>query len=664
MATIQYGSSTTGGPAFARFTDSGLSYQSLDGDVYQNTRKVLNDRFAAAETHARATFEKFYRFEKLYNMIVKNKSAEWKANVALPYAFAMTEQAAAMKYLALFLSRPYVTVQSRRAEMDEVALRRQALIDWRLTGDLNVLEVAPPLFRISERYGTAIGRIEPAWDTSILKFRAPAEAPSALGQAARMSWKMRESKEYRLRLTACDNTDVFPEPGRRTINGDHAVRWMFHRQWLTISELQALEAANLIGPSVGGQSVAEIGQSAPQDSTNDYKLRRLFLGGNDDYQQAQDLYDRPVELLTYQGVVPRECIHPQIAEMEASEGMDPYNRLVIMANRSTILQSVSMPWDHGKKSFIKIDSVQDPYDFWAKGKIEPIEHSCYAANEISNARLDNLRMAINALIGVNGNMMPAGWKRRLVSQPFGVVETNGPPGETIQRLQVGDVTSSSYVETQEQWALIQEADGLNETMMGAPGPARTLGEHQLKAESGSKRLQFELIVQANQLLGFPSGLSGFIIGYDRQYLPIPTYLRVAAPQSPDDFIDWGVGWKTLASEDESFAYMPTGATEGINIAAKRADLSNLVIALSPMLQLILMQGFNLPEFSKMILKTFGHDPTKFWPPMQGTMDASSPAAQRGMPMGMMGASPGSSQPTGPPGMPPPTGIPLLAGLNR
>lgn len=595
-----------------------MSYASLIGPHYDKVKQLMNTRFEQAEQYARSKFERFYRWEKLFHMVSKKKVYDWKANAFLPYSFSMAEMSASIKWLALFDSRPYVSVQARRPELDAVALRRQALIDWRLTGEINSVDVGQKMFRISERYGKAIAKVTPRWDVRTLKFRDRALIPTAYGNLARMYWKQRQRREYKIDAIPWDNTDFFPQPGKRSINGPHGMRYCFDRDYFVMNELIALQNANLIGPATGGEDVNDIKDSQAQD-LNEYKMRRLFLDKYDDIDRYYDHFERSVEIINYQGIVPPELLDPERSAMEEANGLDPTNRLMSMANRSVVVMDIALPWDHGMKGFIEMDCVPDPFDFWGKGKIEPIEHLNYVGNEIVNMRLDNVKMAINALIGVDGTRMPTGWKRRLMSQPFGVLETAGTPKEVIHRIPMGDVTSSSYTEQQQLFSLIQEADGLNETLMGAPGPMRTLGEHQLKAESSSRRLKFELVGQAQQLLGFPYGLSGFIIGLDRQYLPIPTYVTIANPDAPDDFMSLNVDYKTLMEEDELFAYLPTGATEGMNIQAKRADLGQLLMALEPFAPILMQTNFDFGEMVRTIIKTFGYDPARFFQQVPGAI---------------------------------------------
>ena len=637
MAVIE---SNANAMPLARFSREGMSYNKPTyNPSNSDLKRLVTARFERSENNCRARFEKFYRFEKLVNMITKKKQWDWQANAFLPYSFAISEQSAAVKWLALFMARPFTTIQSRVSGLEDVATRRQALVDWHFTGDIDILDLSLNMMRQCERYGTSIARVTPDWRTSQVPYRENEIVPTAMGDIQRQVWKMSEHRQYRIDAKMLDLTDFRPEPGKKYINGPHGMRWCGEVFWLTLDELQALQADNIIGPIVGGEDVNGI-RNTSQPETSDYKLRRMFLAQSEDMSLTSDPFDQAVRVSFYVGQVPRGMVNPEVAEMEAQDGRNPYERVVMLANDDVILQNIAMPWDHHLKPYVKMDCVPDPYDFWGKGKIEPVEPMNYIGNELVNMRLNNVKMAINALIGVDETKMPEGWRKRLISQPFGVVPTMGPPNDIIQRLQLGDVTQSSYNEQREMWGLAQEAAAINETMLGAPSSGqRTLGEHQLKLETSSKRLQYELVGQAKQLLGWPLGLPRFIIGLDRQYLPIGTYIRVVGADTPDDFTEIEVDPRMLSEEDEFFTYLPTGAMEGINSAAKRADVAQILQALQPYAQLLVQSGFNFGELFRYIIKTFGQDPNKYFqkgpmPMLPGAMGmggdgggAQSPGAQ-------------------------------------
>jgi len=623
----------------------------IAGTMFEKIARVVSERFEKAEGHQRARFERFYRYEKILNMVSRRKTFDWKANAYLPYALAVAEQSAAIKFLALLGTRPFVTVTARQAGLEDIADHREALLDWRFLGDLDILNTGAEMLRIAERYGKAIALVAPDWDQKILKYRSAVNLPTVYGPIARIQWKTTQERAYKIRFEPIDNTDFFAEPGPKRINGRGGMRWCERRYYLTIDELRGLEANSLWGPEVGGQPVDAIKDTQEQD-INEYKARRLFLDKYDDFERYRDLFDRTVEIIEYQGVVPDELIDPVLAEQEVQAGLDPKKRLFALVNRKVVGINQALPWDHGMKSYVEMDSIPSPYEFWGVGKVEPIEHLIYVGNEIMNMRLDNVKAAINGIIGVDGTRMPAGWKRRLVSQPWGVVETLGPPNQVIQRLMLGDVTQNAYQEQQQVFTLIQEASAINETLIGAPGgPVTTLGEQQLKSQSATTRLNFELVHQASQLFGASRHNPGLVfmsLMLDRQYLSLPQYVSVIDPMAPDDFMQMQLTPADFAEDDENFIYTPQGAMEGMNKQAKRMEFTQLAQVLTPFMGPAMQLGFNILEWLKTALRTFDMDPNRFFPQMQGTVGPDAMGMQPDPMAAGMGpqppGQPGSQQP--------------------
>lgn len=667
----------TGGIPTLQGGNPSASKSLLSGPYYDRIAQIVRARFEQAENHCRSRFERFYRYEKLIHQISKKKQFDWKANAFMPYALAMSEQAAATKHEILFSTRPYVTVRPRAIlrdpEAEDLASRRQALIDYHLTAgtESSVNEdFGIRMLRLAERYGTTVAMVSPTWETKKVRYRAKEFHPTALGPISRISWKTADQKLFNVRTVPCDNVDFFPQPGFRDINGPDGMRWCFFRSYRTKDELEDMEASGLLGPEVNGQfrptdpipsSVAMITDENQQDAS-EYKLRRLFSDRYDDTTRYQDPYDTTVELIDAFMVVPIEAIDPDVAYAEEQAGLDPRRRWIVLANRKTVLQDVAIPWAHRMWPFVKMDCIPDPYDFYGKGTCEIIEQPTYVTNEIVNMRLDNVKVAVNRLIGIAGDRMPAGWKRRLMSQPFGVLDTgSSSPNETIQALALGDVTSSSYTEQQQMFTLMQEGRGINETMLGAPGgPQRTLGEHQLKAISSTRRLRLEVIGQGYQLLGGKMGLSAFFMALDRQYMPTPFYVELVAPAFPDRMMEpVEIDGDVLAYDDQHFSYFPTGATEGIDKMVRRSDLGEMLRMLEPLGPVLIQAGFDLKELVDVVLRAYDYEPSRFWPSGQGMQGPAAGGTMSG-PGGMLGAQSGLPQNVVPmrPGLQAPMRMPM------
>lgn len=609
----------------------------ITGTMQQRIATVVNARFELARDASRGQFQKFHRYDKIIEMISKKKAYEWKANAYLPYALSTVEQAAAIKFLMLMAGRPRVHVSPRKGSSNEVADHRQNLLEWHFDGDIDLVSLLADALRGCERYGKAVVLVVPDWDQKTLRFREQVNIPTVYGPLARMAWKMAKERAYYIRAENVDLTTLFVEPNRRRINGPQGMRWIIREFPKTIDELREMESLGMWGPQVGGESVDAI-MNTNQVEDDEWRWRRQLLLRQSDIGMDRDKFDRTVRIREYQGRVPPELVDPNLAQMELAAGLDPLNRVMAVANGQATGYSQALPWDHGHKSYIEMDCIPSQQDFWGKGKVEPIEHLVYIGNEIVNMRVDNVKAAINGLIGVDGSRMPAGWKKRLISQPFGVHETNGPPNEVIQRLQLGDVTASSYQEQAQIWSLIQLADAVNETMLGAPGGAvRTLGEHQIKEENATKRLMFEVARQAIQFFSSSNrtpGMVHFILSLDRQYMPLGQYISVVKPLAPDSMAEFQIGPQDLSEDIDSFTYTPSGAIEAVESVNKRVEMGQLLQTIAPFAELLLAGGLDIMDMFKQLFRAYRMDTSRLFGPQSmmmqgpGSGGPGMPFAQR------------------------------------
>ncbi len=242
-----------------------------------------------------------------------------------------------------------------------------------------------------------------------------------------------------------------------------------------------------------------------------------------------------------------------------------------------------------------MDSIANPYDFYGVGKIEPVEHLTYIANEITNMRLDNVKMFINGLFVVDQNRGIN--KEQLVSQPFGVIECLGDPRTAITRLATGDITSSAYTESQYLFQLMQQATGITENIMGIPVSDRaTATEVQIKTESANARLNLEILLQEHQFL---VNLSKRIIQLDNQFMPPQKYIRITSePLAGQGF------YLTPNDVIGNFDFVPLGSTQTINKQARRTDAVTLSQVILPYAQFLMVQGFDVTSYFREIFKIF------------------------------------------------------------
>jgi hypothetical protein len=612
----------------------------LVGPLNDRLATLVSTRAKDSLNYCQSRFERFARYDKILQMMSKRKPYEWKANVFLPYALMAAEQSAAIKFKRMMQQQPIVPIDPHKGGIPEVADHREALLGWHFDNDLALNITLPDILRSCERYGKAVALIAPDWDLKTIRYREKVNIPTSFGPIARMEWKTTTERAYRLRLQSLDLVGLRPQPGRQTINGPDGMDWFCREYYQPLEDIESMEQDGLWGPMVGGQPSQAITTSQEQP-VNEWVQRRLMLLNRTTIDFASDQFDRYVKIVEYQGFVPEECIDPTLAQMELQAGLDPRYRLITCVNEKVIGINQALPWDHGYKSFVEMDCIPNVGDFWSVGKVEPIEHLVYAGNEILNMRIDNVKAAINGLIGVDGTRMPPGWKKKLISQPFGVHEVLGIPSEIMQRLQLGDVTASSYKEQDQIFGLIQEADSVNETLLGSPGGAvRTLGEQQLKAGAAGTRLDFELSRQSAQFLSASRQRPGLIymtLMLDRQYMPLGQLFSIMDPDVPDAMTQFSLEPADLSDDLEKYSFMYPGTPQAQAVADRRMELMNLMQILAPFIPMLASGGVDLLDLIKQIMRAHNVDTSRIFrgaqmPQLPPGMPGEAPGGQPGMPM--------------------------------
>src|SRR5205823_4458461 len=131
---------------------------------------------------------------------------------------------------------------------------------------------------------------------------------------------------------------------------------------------------------------------------------------------------------------------PTFRPNEIMEVWTDDGRVMTMINRKAIVRAHENPFDHGEKPFVRIVDYLNEHEFWGSGEIESIEGLQDAINAITNQRVDNIRLTMNQMYGVNTRAIED--LRDLRSRPGGVVRVKDDmlPNEAIMALSPGNVT--------------------------------------------------------------------------------------------------------------------------------------------------------------------------------------------------------------------------------
>jgi hypothetical protein len=147
-------------------------------------------------------------------------------------------------------------------------------------------------------------------------------------------------------------------------------------------------------------------------------------------------------------------------------------RVITMANRRAILRVSPNPFDHGEKPFARIVDHLAEHEFYGVGEIEVIEGLVDLRNVIANSRVDNLRMVLQAMFFVDTSALVD--LKDLQLRPGGFVRVNTQQGgldNVIKRIEMGDVTPTAFVETEQIDNAIERITGVSNYTMGQDSPS-------------------------------------------------------------------------------------------------------------------------------------------------------------------------------------------------
>lgn len=168
-----------------------------------------------------------------------------------------------------------------------------------------------------------------------------------------------------------------------------------------------------------------------------------------------------------------------------------------------LLRAEKNPYMHGEKPFVRIVDHLVPHEFWGIGELEPLEGLQDTLNAIWNSRIDNVKLNLNSMfLAVMDYMVDPSDLQMGPSKVIRVRE-GVPLDQAVKRLDLGDVTSSSYTEAQEVERMTEKASGVSPYTSGSEGTQsynRTATGVALISEQGNTRFSHK--VKIAELTGF------------------------------------------------------------------------------------------------------------------------------------------------------------------
>lgn len=436
-------------------------------EAHQKQLAWCNNAFNAAEKAREQYDERWKKYYKLYRSYLDNPKKDWRSKVFVPIAFWIIETITPR----LVAQLPKFTTVPVGPDDVEPAKKMETLLEWAANQSELYVELVKA-YKSALKYGTGIIKTYHRTDKRRARKIQPIQIPLTgtveepiLDEDGEQMIDMNgqpmfESREVdmgfmdggqqmeRYTYTSYDGPaaeciDIFNFWCAPEAHDIDSARYVIHRSYKELSHIKKrVEEGIYTIPE--WMELSELG-----DTSDDPALERLDdigLGSG----PGTDATRNAVELL----------------EFWTDDG-----RVITMANRKAIIRVQENPFDHAEKPFVRVVNYLQEHEFWGVGEIEPIEGLQDKQNALENARIDNIRLVLNAMFAVNVNNLED--VADLTPRPGGVIRLKGDyrPNETIQRIDFGDITASAYQEAAANLETIEKTSGVSNYQMGLDSPS-------------------------------------------------------------------------------------------------------------------------------------------------------------------------------------------------
>lgn len=481
--------------------------QQLLGDMYPYEDKAHDEllgwalnAITEAESAVSTRHERWKRYNRLYHGApIKRRKGDWHSKVVIPVVFWVIETIVPR----LVAQLPNAVVLPVGPEDEFAAKKMESLLQWAI--DKSELYVA--LIRAIKsalKYGTGILKTSLRTDVSYVR-RAKeqfAEIPQivttpvvdefgnqmfdmngepmierSVAESAFVSAGTQMVQEEYISYDGpqAENIDIFDIlPAPEAIDVQSA-RYIIHRSVKEFSHVK--------------QKIAEGVYKLPAHLRED----EIVMSAGDNYEIPHVTRDQEVGNGGGGADLTRRSV-------ELHEIWTDDNRLITILNRRAVIRCQRNPYDHNEKPFVRIVDYLDE-GFWGIGEVQHIESLQDLINAITNQRIDNLRLILNAMFAVNEQDIVDA--KDLTTRPGGLVRTRGDKmaKDAVHRIDFGDVTQTAYQETQSAFDTTEKITGVSSYSMGLDSPTinNTATGAAIISEQGASR--FGLKSKVTEVVG-------------------------------------------------------------------------------------------------------------------------------------------------------------------
>lgn len=162
-----------------------------------------------------------------------------------------------------------------------------------------------------------------------------------------------------------------------------------------------------------------------------------------------------VRLTKYYGKVPRELLEQEGVEVEEKGSM--VEAVVVIANGGILLKAQENPYMMQDRPIVAFPWDVVPNRFWGRGVCEKGYNSQKALDAELRARIDALGLTAHPMLAMDATRLPRGFKPEV--RPGKVFLTSGPPAESLQPFNFGNVSQITFAQAQSLQQMVQQATG-------------------------------------------------------------------------------------------------------------------------------------------------------------------------------------------------------------
>lgn len=192
---------------------------------------------------------------------------------------------------------------------------------------------------------------------------------------------------------------------------------------------------------------------------------------NTTYESSQ------VDIIEYHGKVPLHLLNAvkeaksEEEQLEAEDGRIEarmaggdgplVEAIVTIANTGVLLRAMPNPFVMQDRSIVAAQFEKVPGRFWGRGIAEKGYNPQKALDSELRARVDALGFINAPMLAIDAGRMPKGF--RFEVKPGKVWTTQGPPGEVLVPVKIGDYSTLTFEQTQEMERMVQMGTGAFDT---------------------------------------------------------------------------------------------------------------------------------------------------------------------------------------------------------